>query len=127
MAQTDYKKRHDKVAQLVHWNLCKRYGIQHAKNWYEHNAEKVTDNDKAKILWNFNIQTDHVIQARRPDTVVKDKELDHTQIIDIAVPGDVRVEDEEKEKVQKYQDLARELRTLWESSVNVIPVVFGAL
>ena len=127
MAQTDYKKRHDKVAQLVHWNLCRRYGVQHAKNWYEHNAEKVIENDRAKILWDFNIQTDHVIQARRPDIVVKDKELDHTWIIDIAVPGDARVEDKEKEKIEKYQDLARELRRLWETSVNVIPVVVGAL
>ena len=84
-------------------------------------------NVKAKILWDFNIQTDHVIQARRPDIVVKDKELDHTWIIDIAVPGDARVEDKEKEKVEKYQDLARELRRLWETSVNVIPVVVGAL
>ena len=78
MAQTDYKKRHDKVSQLVHWNLCRRYRIQHTRNWYEHNAEKVTENEKAKILWEFNIQTDHVIQARRPDIVVKDKELDNT-------------------------------------------------
>ena len=51
-----------------------------------------------------------MIQARRPDIVVKDKELNHTWIIDIAVPGDDRVEDKEKEKVEKYQDLARELR-----------------
>ena len=65
-----------------------------------------------------------MIQARRPDIVVKDKELDHTWIIDIAVPGDARVE---KEKVEKYQDLARALRRLWETSVNVIPVVVGAL
>ena len=81
--------------------------------------------NKAKILWDFNIQTDHVIQVRRPDIVVKDKELDHTWIIDIAVPGDARVEDKEKEKVEKYQNLARELRRLWETSVNVIPVVVG--
>ena len=78
LAQTEYKKRHDKVAQLVHWNLCKRYGIDHDRNWYNHTAEKVLENDKAKILWDFSIQTDHVIQARRPDIVVKDKELDHT-------------------------------------------------
>ena len=97
----------------------------HAKNWYEHNAEKVTENEKAKILWDFKIQTDHLIQARRPDIVVKDKELDHNiWIIDIAVPGDARVEDKEK-KVYKYQDLARELHRLWETSVNVIPVVVG--
>ena len=58
--------------------LSRQYIIQHAKNRYEHNAEKVTENEKAKILWDFNIQTDHIIQARRPDIVVKDKELDHT-------------------------------------------------
>ena len=75
-----------------------------------------------KLFWVLNW-----IQARRPDIVVKDKELDHTWIIDIAVPGDARVEDKEKEKVEKYQDLARELRRLWETSVNVIPVVVGAL
>ena len=78
-------------------------------------------NVKAKILWDFNIQTDHLIQARRPDIV------DHIWIIDIAVPGDARVKDKEIEKVEKNQDLARDLRRLWETSVNVIPVFVGAL
>ena len=48
-------------------------------------------------------------------------------LIDIAVPGDSRVEVKENEKVQKYQDLARELRTLWQVKVKVVPVVVGAL
>ena len=42
------------------------------------------------------------------------------------MPGDARVEDKEKEKVEKYQVLARELHGLWETSVNVIPVVVRA-
>ena len=46
------------------------------------------------------MQTDHVIQARRPDIVVKYKELDHT--VDIAVPGDERVKDKEQERVEGY-------------------------
>ena len=107
LAQNEYKKRHDKVAQLVHWNLCKKYELKYAKNWYDHVTESVTENEKAKILWDFTIQTDHVIQARRPDIVVKEKGLDHTWIIDIAVPGDSRIEEKEKEKIEKYQDLAR--------------------
>ena len=80
LAQSEYKKCHDKVAQLVHWNLCKRYGLDHKRNWYEHVAEKVTENDKAKVLWDFSLQTDHVIQALKPDIVVKDKETDHTNM-----------------------------------------------
>ena len=39
----------------------------------------------------MSIQTNHVIQARCPDIVVKDKKLNHMWLIDIAVPGDRRV------------------------------------
>ena len=85
--------------------------------WYDHVPEKVKETDHVKILWDFNIQTDHVIEHRRLDVVV----------LDIAVPGDSRVEAKENEKVQKYQDLARELRKLWQFKVKVVPVVVGAL
>ena len=50
LAQSEYKKRHDKVAQLVHWSLCMRYGLDHKRNRYEYVAEKATENDKVKIL-----------------------------------------------------------------------------
>ena len=40
----------------------------------------------------------------------------------------MRVEEKEEEKVTKYQCLAREVKRLWQlKSVNVIPVVVGAL
>ena len=43
------------------------------------------------------------------------------------MPGDSRVASKEEEKVQKYQDLVRELRKLWQVKVKVVPVVVGAL
>ena len=43
------------------------------------------------------------------------------QIIDVAVPGDARVELKEKEKIDKYQDLAKELRKLWKVKTSVAP------
>ena len=49
------------------------------------------------------------------------------QIIDVAVPGDARVEQKEKEKIDKYQDLAKELRKLWKVKTRVVPIVIGAL
>jgi hypothetical protein len=27
LAQKEYNRRHDKVAKVVHWNLCKKYGF----------------------------------------------------------------------------------------------------
>ena len=41
-----------------------------------HNPESVLENETPKILWDFDIQTDHLIPARRPDlvTVIKKRE-----------------------------------------------------
>ena len=56
--------------------------------------------------------TDHVIEARRPNIVVVNKETSECLLIDVAVPGDVRVERKEDEKVEKYRDFSRELGRL---------------
>ncbi len=91
MAQTEYKGRHDKLAKVIHWDLCKKYGVQVHAKWYDHVPEKVVETDQVKILWDFNIQTDHVIEHRRPDVVVLDKTKKMCHLIDIAVQGDIRV------------------------------------
>ena len=46
---------------------------------------------------------------------------------DLAVPSDHRVKLKEDEKMDKYLDLARELKKLWNMRVKVIPIVVGAL
>ena len=82
LAQRDYKARHDSVAKAVHWNLCKKFDLECKEKWYEHEPEKVIESDtEVKILWDFSIQTDHVIEHRRPDLVVLDKEKKHCQIM----------------------------------------------
>ena len=123
LAQNEFKKRHDKVATILHWALCKQHQLEHSENWYDHRAPSVHENDQVKILWDYTIQTDQVVTTRRPDIVSVDKNLDHTWVIDIAVPGDGRVEEKEKEKVFKYQDLARQIQKIWKTSVNVIPII----
>ena len=54
-AQTEYKGRHDKLAKVIHWDLCKMYGVKVQSKWYHHVPEKVEETDHAKILWDFNI------------------------------------------------------------------------
>ena len=69
------------------------------------------ENYNYKILWEFSIQTDHVIEAQRPDLVAVDKERS-CKIIDFAVSGDIMIEEKEKHKIEKYQDLRRELQKI---------------
>ena len=88
----------------------------------------MTENEKVKILWDMCVQTDKVIQARRPDLVVVDKSKKEVLIIDFAVPADKNVREKESEKITKYQDLKMEIKRLWKMKrVRVIPLVVGAL
>ena len=76
---------------------------------YDHQPDGVVENERYKMLWEMNIQCDHVIEARRPDVVV-DKENNKVIIVVITSPWDHRVYEKEDEKIEKYQDLKREIR-----------------
>jgi len=80
-----------------------------------------------KILCDMNIQTDRVIEHRRPDIVVIDEDNKRALLIDSAVPADATVEEKEQEKMDRYQHLVRELKRLWKMETKVIPIVVGAL
>ena len=126
LAQKEYKRRHDNLGKIAHWKLARKYNFEAADKWYEHEPESVLENEDYKILWVFSIQTDHVIEARRPDLVVVDKKDRSCKIIDFAVPGD-RIEEKEKDKIEKYQDLRRELQKIWNVKVKIIALDLGYL
>ena len=127
LAQKEYKRRHDWFGTKIHWEICKKYDIEVNKNWFEHKPEKVTENNYCKILWDFNIQTDHIIEARRPDLVLLDRMVNKCYVVDFAVPFDSRVECKEQEKIEKYQDLVRELKKIWNMPIVMVPLVIGTL
>ena len=82
------------------------------------NPESVWEKETHKTLRDFEIQTDHLISARRPDLVIlnkkkkkkKRKKRRTCQIVDFAVSANHRVNLKESEKIDKYLDLARELK-----------------
>ena len=73
-----------------------------------HNPAPVLENNTHKLLRNFDIQTDHLISARRPDNQQQKKRT--FKIVDFAVPADHRIKLKECKKKDKYLDLARELK-----------------
>ena len=48
------------------------------------------------------------------------------QIVDCAVPADYRIKLKECEKKDKYLDLAREWKKLWNMKETIVPIVIGA-
>ena len=91
-----------------------------------HSPPPVLENDTHKLLWDFDIHTDHIISARRPDLIIINKKKRTCKIVDFAVPADHRLKLKECEKKDKYLDLSRELKKLWNMQVTIKPIVIGA-
>ena len=111
--------------------MCRKFQFDHTNKWYIHNPAPVLENDSHKLLWDFNIQTDHLIPARRPDLILinnkKKKKERICKIVFFTVPADRRINLKENEKKNEYLDLARKLKKLWNMKVTIAPIVIGAL
>ena len=101
-AQKECKRRHDNLGKIVHWKLARKCNFEAGDKWYEYEPKSVLENEDYRILLDFSIQTDHVIEARRPDFVVVDKKERSCKVIDSVVPGHSKIEEREKDKIEKY-------------------------
>ena len=70
------KVRIDKV---IHWEMCKKFKFDHTNKWYMHNPATILEKDTYKLLRDLDIQTDHLISARRPDLIVINKKIEKLQ------------------------------------------------
>ena len=90
------------MGKVLHWELCQEFKLVCTNKLYMHNQASVLKNEMHQLLWDFEIQTDRQISARRPELVIINKKKRTCRI-------DHRVKSKEIEKKDKYLDLAREL------------------
>ena len=69
MAQKVYKTAHNLVGKVIHWEMCKKFRFDHTNKWYMHNP--------AAVLLDFDVQTDHLISARRPGLILINKKKEN--------------------------------------------------
>ena len=91
------------------------------------NPPAVLDIDIHKLLWDFDIQTNHLISARRQHITDINKKKRTCEMMDFAVPADYRMKLKESKKKDKNLDLAREFKKkIWNMKVMIIPIVISA-
>ena len=57
--------------------------------WYLYNLESIQENETHKVLWDFEIQTDHLISGKWPNLVIINKKKKRTGwMLDFAIPAD---------------------------------------
>ena len=64
--------------------MCRKF---HTNKWYMHNPAPVLENDSHKLLWDFNIQTDRLIPARRLDLIIINNKKENLQNCRLCCPG----------------------------------------
>ena len=119
LAQKEYKTSHDWVGKVIHWELCKKLKFDHTNKCYMYNPASVQENETQQLLWDFDIQTDLLIPARRTDLTIikkrkKRKKKRTCRVVDFAVSADHRVKLKVSGKKDKYHDLAREIKSCGE-------------
>ena len=55
LAQTEYKRRDNNVSKEVHWDICKKNGLERSEKWYEHAPGGAVENKEIKVLGDINI------------------------------------------------------------------------
>ena len=126
LAQKEYKTWHDWVGKVIHWELCKKFKFDHVNKWYMLTPESVLENETRKLLWDFGIQTYHLILSRRPELkIINNKKRELAELW--AVPSDLWVKLKEVKKRNKYVDFAGKWKNGGTWKCPVIPVVSGAL
>ena len=110
------ERGHDKVALRVHWEICRKYGIECTDKWYDHQPLAVTENKEVRITWDITVYTDKKLNHNRPDITLVQKNTQKWTLIDIAVPADQNIINTEEEKVDRYQDLAFEIKRIHRAS-----------
>lgn len=63
--------------------------------------------------WQLNKCNGHVITANQLDTEVVDKQIKMAVVIDVAILNDSNIRKTEHKKLEKYQELRKELKEMW--------------
>ena len=109
------------MGKVIHRELYKKFEFNLKNKWYIQNTESVPESETHKIFWNFEIQGNNLILARRPDLVIVNNKKRTCRTVNFAIPADHWV------KVKLVPRPKSRTEKLWNMKMTVIPFVTGAL
>ena len=131
LANNEYLSRHNRVLMIMAVAWLKEYELVGEdviwyKEWWERGT--VIENNKGKLVWDFEFHLRKTRTASRPDLILEDKEKKKIWICDMACLQQHNIDTKRLEKLTKYRQLAfeeREKRPGYE--IVVVPLIIGAL
>ena len=127
LAPIDYTDRHNRVASIIHWDICRHFGVPAKSRWYRHHHDRLVETNDITMMWDTVILTARKIVANRPDICFRNKKTNSCLLIDISCPTESNIARKQAEKLTKYSDLRVKVSCMWQCRTLVVPVVLGAL
>ena len=126
LAPTEYVKRHDGLAKIIHQKLAEAAEMIDDKSpYYKFRPASVLENENFKLYWNCSILMDKTISFNQPDITFMNKKTKNTFLIDIAVPNMHNLAKTITDN--KYQELVNEICAMWkQKAAQVIPIVISS-
>jgi len=88
LASTEYVKKHDGLAKIIHQKLTEAAGLIDDKSlYYKYTPANVLENENFKLYRNRSILMDKKIPFNRPDITFMNNKTTNTFLIVIAVPN----------------------------------------
>ena len=116
------------MGSVIHRELSKKLKFDHTNKWCMHNQASVLENGTHKLLWDSEIETDHLISARWTDVAMKKQKQKQNKTKNFAVPADHTVKlKESKKKRISTSTLLGNWKKLWNMKVTVLQIVIGTL
>ena len=127
LAGTEYLRRHNNFAKIVHSALAVKEHLNvESVPYYQYQPPPVLENESAKMYWDREIRTDKTITANRPDITVLHKIRKEVTIIDITVPLAHNLHSAYSNKISKYRELAEEIKKIWKvEKVHIRPLTIS--
>jgi len=128
LAATEYVKRHDGLAKIIHQKLAETVELIDDKSpYYKYTPANLLENENFKQYWNRSILTDKTITFNRPDITFMNKKTKKTFLIDIAVPNTHNLAKKITAKQNNYQELANEICAMWkQKAAQMISIVISS-
>ncbi|XP_044751668.1 uncharacterized protein LOC123311664 [Coccinella septempunctata] len=125
LAPKEYTNRHNAMAKVYHQAIAIKTGlINSTKKIHEYVPATVLDNQGFKLYWDNSVETDRMITHNRPDIILFDKEKRKVTIIDVTVPADDNISRAYSEKLNKYHDLAFEMKEMYQlKTISILPLI----
>jgi len=110
LVNNEFLMRQDKVCAPLCSSVCKAPGIEVTEKWYTLLHKPVYEQEVVTVLWNQAIHTDREVTASRQDIIIKNKKEKTCILVDVAMPTDRNVVQNETEKKLKYKSLCIEIQ-----------------